>query len=124
MKRASRKGPVSSTGPLDARGEPPRSSGDGALLEELVRRLLEHQDPTQEHTWLTRVTVSLVIVIAHVVLYGFYGVVGSVAFYLLGVELAGLGLAWMYLPLGVMVAYGLWKSARALVDYWLRHGHG
>lgn len=93
-------------------------------LEELVRRLLERQDPTQKHTLLTRVTISLVIVIADVVLYGFYGVMGSVAFYLLGVELAGLGLAWMYLPLGVMLGYGLWRSARALVDYWLRHGNG
>lgn len=91
-------------------------------MEALVRRLLAHQDPSQRHTLVTRITVSLVIVVANTVLYGFYGVLGSVVLYLLGVELAGLDLDWMFLPFGVMVAYGLWKSVRALGDYWLRYG--
>ena len=93
-------------------------------MERLVRRLLEHQDPSVTHTWLTRITVSAVIVIANGVLYGFYGLVGSIVLYLLGVELAGLGPEWMYLPVGVMTVYGLWKSVRALVDYWKGYGHG
>ena len=93
-------------------------------MEEVVRRLLEHQDPTAKHTWLTRIIVSSIIVFANAVLYGFYGLIGSVVFYLLGVELAGLGLRWMYVPFGAMLAYGLWKSLRALLDYWRNHGHG
>jgi len=93
-------------------------------MEAIVRRLLEHQDPSQRHTWLTRITVSFVIVVAYSVLYGFYGVVGSIVLYLFGVELAGLSPAWMYLPLGVILIYGVWRSVRALVDYWLRYGHG
>lgn len=52
------------------------------------RRLLEHQDPTQEHTWLTRITISSIIVVANGILYGFYGLAGSVVLYLLGVALA------------------------------------
>jgi len=93
-------------------------------MEHVVRRLLEHQDPTQEHTWLTRITISSIIVVANGILYGFYGLAGSVVLYLLGVELAGLRLEWLYLPLGVMFAYGLWKSVRALIDYWRNYGHG
>ena len=93
-------------------------------MEEVVRRILEHQDPNDRHTLLTRVTVSSIIVFANTVLYGFYGLAGAVVLYLLGVELAGLELRWMYLPLGVMLAYGLWKSLRLLTDYWLNHGHG
>ena len=58
------------------------------------------------------------------VLYGFYGLMGSVVAYLLGVELAGLSLGWMYLPLGAMLVYGLWKSVQALFDYWQGYGHG
>lgn len=93
-------------------------------MEDLVRRLLEHQDPSQSHSLLTRFTVSLVIVVAYCVLYGFYGAMGSVVFYLLGVELAGLDLEWICLPIGVTIAYALWKSLRALVDYWQNYGHG
>lgn len=93
-------------------------------MESLVRRLLAHQDPTVRHTWLTRIVVSLVILFANGVLYGFYGLMGSVVLYLLGVELAGLDPDWMFLPLGVMVAYSLWRSWWALVDYWRWYGHG
>ena len=93
-------------------------------IERLVRRLLEHQDPTARHSWLTRIVVSVIIVFSYCVLYGTYGVIGSVALYLLGVELAGLDLDWMFLPFWVMIAYGLWKSFKALADYWLRYGHG
>ncbi len=93
-------------------------------MEDLVRRLLAHQDPSQEHTWVTRITVSVVIVLANSVLYGFYGVIGSIAVYLLGVELAGLSPVWTYVPFGLMLLYGFRKSARALVDYWQGYGHG
>jgi Na+/proline symporter len=93
-------------------------------MEEIVRRLLAQQDSSKRHTWLTRATVSFVVVFAYCVLYGFYGVIGSILMYLLGVELSGLSVGWMYLPFGMMMLYGLWKSFQALADYWRNYGHG
>ena len=93
-------------------------------MEQLLQQLLARQDPAQKHSWLTRGVVSFILLFAHCVLYGFYGVIGSVVMYLVGVELAGLELKWMFLPFAIMLAYGFWKSVAALTDYWRNHGHG
>ena len=93
-------------------------------MEQVVRKLLRNQDPNAKHSWLTRITISVIIVFANAVLYGFYGLVGSVVFYLGGVELAGLDLAWMFLPFYAMLGYSLWKSLRMIADYFSHYGHG
>ena len=93
-------------------------------MDKLVLQILRRQDPDQKHTILTRIVISLIIVFASCVLYGFYGLMGSVVFYLVGVELAGLKLGWMFLPLVVMLVFGLWKSFGLLSDYWRNYGHG
>ncbi|MEM7467562.1 MAG: hypothetical protein AAF387_11870 [Pseudomonadota bacterium] len=101
-----------------------RDGDEASNMEDAIRRLLAYQNPNQKHTALTRITISLIIIFANSVLYGFYGVMGSVVFYLLGVELAGIGLGWMFLPLVVMLAYGLYKSFLMIMDYWRHYGHG
>ena len=71
----------------------------------------------------TRFIVSAIIVFAMAVLYGFYGVIGAVVFYLLGVELAGLALRWLYLPIVIALIFGFRRAATMLVDYWRNYGH-
>ena len=93
-------------------------------MEEFVRKILAHQNPNDRHTLLTRITVSLVLLFAFCVLYGFYGVIGSVIFYLLGVELAGISPQWMFLPFLLAILYGIAKCVPALIDYWRNYGHG
>ena len=93
-------------------------------LTGLVARALAHQDPDARHSVITRVLVSLIIIFANAVLYGVYGVVASVLFYLLAVELGGLSLPWMFLPLAIAVVLSLRPSYRMLADYWRNHGHG
>ncbi len=90
----------------------------------LVADLLSRQDPNKPHTLLTRAIVSFVIVFATAVYFGFFGVIGAVAVYLVGVELMDLQLRWMYAPLALALLISLISSYRALKDYWLHYGHG
>ncbi len=90
----------------------------------LVADLLSRQDPNQPHTLLTRSIVSFVIVFATAVYFGFFGVIGAVAVYLIGVELMGLHLRWMYAPLALALLISLVGSYRGLRDYWLHYGRG
>ncbi|MEL6447279.1 MAG: hypothetical protein AAFQ62_04950 [Pseudomonadota bacterium] len=94
-----------------------------AGVEKLVAGLLARQGPDAPHRLLTRFLVSAIIVFAQLVLYGFYGVIGAVGMYLLGVELGGLSLRWMYLPIGVALVFALWGAAKMLIDYWRNYGH-
>ena len=91
-------------------------------VERLVTQLLARQGPDAPHSPLTRLVISAIIVFAQVVLYGFYGVMGAVVMYLLGVELGGLSLRWVYLPIGVALVIALWGAARMLGDYWRNYG--
>ncbi|MEO0346516.1 MAG: hypothetical protein AAF229_09680 [Pseudomonadota bacterium] len=91
-------------------------------MEKLVSQLLARQDPGAPHSLLTRFLVSAIIVFAQLVLYGVYGVMGAVVMYLLGVELGGLSLRWMYLPIGVALIFALWGAGRMLGDYWRNYG--
>lgn len=90
----------------------------------LVSHLLSMQDPEQPHTLLTRVIVSLIILFASLVYAGFFGLLCAVAVYLLGVELTGLDVRWMYAPIGIAIVFGLKSAAGSLRDYWQNHGHG
>jgi hypothetical protein len=90
----------------------------------LIAQLLSRQDPAKPHTLLTRVIVSLIIVFASLVYAGFFGVLGGVAVYLLGVELMDLDLRWMYAPIGIALLIGLKNSLAQLADYWRHYGHG
>ena len=90
----------------------------------LVADILSRQDPNQPHTLLTRSIVSFAIVFATAVYFGFFGLIGAVAVYLLGVELMGLHLRWMYAPLALTLLIGLISSYRGLKDYWLNYGYG
>ena len=90
----------------------------------LLAQLLSLQDPRAPHTLLTRLLISGVVVFANLVYAGFFGVLGAVAFYLVGVELLGAALIWMYLPLGLALLAGALLSLRSLRDYWQHYGHG
>lgn len=90
----------------------------------LIGHLLSKQDPDQKHTLLTRVLVSLIILFASLVYAGFFGLLCAVAVYLLGVELMGLDVRWMYAPIGFAIVVGLKSDAGRLRDYWQNHGHG
>lgn len=90
----------------------------------LLQNLLARQDPAAKHSLLTRCIVTVLIVISCIVLPCFFGVVAAVIVYLLGVELLGLPIVWMFLPLPVSLMYGLWKAWSAVGDYWENYGHG
>ncbi len=90
----------------------------------LLSQLLSLQNPSVPHTLLTRVLISGVIVFADLVYAGFFGVLGAVAFYLVGVELLGAALVWMYLPLALALLAGALLSFGSLRDYWQNYGHG
>lgn len=90
----------------------------------LIAELLSKQDPAAPHTWLTRLIVSGIIVFASVVYAGFFGVLGAVCVYLLGVELMDADLRWLYLPIVVSLALGLRGATKQLRDYWRNYGHG
>ena len=92
-------------------------------VERLVTQLLARQDPDAPHSLLTRLVVSAIIVFAQIVLFGFYGVMAAVVMYLLGVELGGLSLRWVYLPIGLAFIFAMWGAAKMLVDYWRNWGH-
>ena len=94
------------------------------VIENIVGDLLAHQNPREKHSLLTRVVVSAVIVFANLVLYLFYGLMGAVVFYLIGVEALKLSAKVALIPLGVAVLGGLRKSLSLLVDYWRNYGHG
>lgn len=85
--------------------------------------MLSGQDPDAPHSLLTRLVISAIIVFAQLVLYGFYGVMAGVVVYLLGVELAGVSLRWLYLPMAVALILALRGAARMVSDYWRHHGH-
>ncbi|MEM7433312.1 MAG: hypothetical protein AAF351_15425 [Pseudomonadota bacterium] len=89
----------------------------------LVAELLRRQDPTQPHTVLTRVIVSLIIVVANLIYAGFFGVIGVIAIYLLFVELQGVALHWAFAPLGIALIFGVKTSYAYLLDYWRNYGH-
>lgn len=90
----------------------------------LIADLLSMQDPEQPHTPLTRAIMSLIILFSNLVYAGFYGVLCAVGVYLLGVELMGLDLRWMYAPIGIAIVVGLKSAAGRLRDYWQNCGHG
>ena len=92
-------------------------------ITRIVARGLAAQDPDAPHSLLTRLLVSAIIVFAMVVLYGFYGVIGAVVVYLIGVELAGLDLRWLYLPIVFALLLALRRAAGMLADYWGNFGH-
>ena len=92
-------------------------------IESVVARLLAAQDPDAPHSIATRLIISAIIVFANAVLYGVYGVIASVLFYLLAVELAGMALGWMFLPFGFAMLLSLFHSLRMLRDYWVNYGH-
>jgi len=93
-------------------------------LIRLISDLLALQDPSARHTILTRAIVSLIIIIASLIYAGFFGVLGSVVVYLLGVELMGMDLLWLYAPQILAIFVGLVSGFRQLVDYWRHFGHG
>ena len=93
-------------------------------MTKLIADLLSMQDPDKPHTLLTRVVVSLVIVAASLVYAGFFGVLGAVGVYLLGVELMNIDQQWMFAPVGLALLVGLKSSLGSLVDYWRHYGHG
>lgn len=90
-------------------------------MERLIFDLLSRQDPTKSHTWLTRCVITFVILFGYTVLYGVYGVIGSVVGYLVLVELMGFSLRWMFLPFALSILIGLWKCVPQLEDYWRRY---
>ncbi len=89
----------------------------------LLERLLSKQNPNAAHTLLNRMVVSFCICFGFTVLYGFYGLVATVAFYLIGVELLGVQPQWMFFPIILGLLYGGWKSYLSLRDYWANYGH-
>lgn len=90
----------------------------------LIEDLLARQDPSKPHTLLTRLLICFCIGFAYIVLYGFYGLVAAVAVYLLGVELMGLSLQWMFYAFFIGIFLGAWRTIIAIRDYWLNAGHG
>lgn len=88
-----------------------------------ISRLLAHQDPNARHSPVTRVVVSAIIVAANAVLYGFFGVICAVAYYLIGVEVLGMSLRWFLLPVLIALVASLAPSWRMLKDYWRNYGH-
>ncbi|MEM7500681.1 MAG: hypothetical protein AAF417_01505 [Pseudomonadota bacterium] len=90
----------------------------------LTEHLLSKQDPATKHTPVTRTIVSLVILGAHLVYTGFFGVLGAIAVYLLLVELLGVALEWTLGPLGLALIVGLKQGFQSLLDYWRNYGHG
>ena len=89
----------------------------------LIAELLHRQDPAKPHTLLTRGLISLIIVGANLVYAGFFGVLGAVVVYLVGVELLGGDLRRAYAPLGLSLLVGLKISVKSLIDYWRNYGH-
>ncbi len=89
----------------------------------LLQDLLSKQDPAQPHTLLTRLIVSFCICLAYVVLHGFYGLLAAVVVYLIGVEIMGLPLQWMFFPIILGLLSGCWQSFLGLRDYWSNYGH-
>lgn len=90
----------------------------------LIHDLLAHQDPKKKHTILTRAIISMIVVFASLFYAGFFGVLAAVAFYLLGVELMGMDLIWLYIPLILALIVGLISGFRQLLSYWRDFGHG
>ena len=90
----------------------------------LLENLLARQDPAEKHTLLTRAIVTVLVSLTAMVLPGFYGVMAAVLVYLLGVELLGLPVTWMFLPLVLALLFGMWKAWAAVGDYWKNYGHG
>lgn len=84
----------------------------------LIAELLSLQDPAQPHTLLTRVIISLIIVGVSLVYAGFFGVLGSVAVYLIGVELMNLNIRWMFAPVGLALILGTKCAIGHLLTYW------
>jgi hypothetical protein len=95
-----------------------------AAAVKLVAELLNLQDPDKPHTLLTRLLISLIILFASLVYTLFFGVLAAVATYLVGVELMGLDLRWMYAPIVIAILIGLKDAASLLTDYWRNYGHG
>ena len=93
-------------------------------ISRLVTGLLARQDPDAKHTLLTRILISGIILFAGVVMGGFFGVMGAVVVYLLGVELMDLDLRWMYAPILLALIVGLRSALSCLLDYWRNFGHG
>lgn len=89
----------------------------------ILSNLLSKQDPNAEHSLLTRVLVCSIILAAFTILYGFYGLVAAVIVYLVGVELLGLPLVWMFSPLLLALLIGVWKGAWGIRDYLANYGH-
>lgn len=94
------------------------------LTMRLISDLLALQDPAKQHTLLTRVLISAIIVFYNVVYYGFFGVMAAVVVYLLGVEILGLRLVWVTVTVIIALSIGLWRSMPMLADYWRNYGHG
>ncbi len=94
------------------------------MITRLIADLLGAQDPEKPHTLLTRVLVSLIIVASNLVYFGFFGVLALVVVYLVGVELMGIDLRWLYAPIGLAILVGLKQSYSGITDYWRHHGHG
>jgi len=90
----------------------------------LVAELLKHQDPDQPHTPLTRVLITLIILFASLVYTLFFGVLAAVVVYLVGVELMGLDLRWMYAPIVLAILAGLKDAVTLSKDYWRNYGRG
>ncbi len=89
----------------------------------LVAELLARQDPGKPHTVLTRVIISMIIVVTSLIYAGFFGVLGSVVVYLIFVELQGAAMHWTLAPLGLALLFGLKSSVSMLLDYWRNYGH-
>jgi uncharacterized membrane protein YczE len=89
----------------------------------LLQELLSKQDPTQPHTLLTRLVVSFCIGLAYIVLHGFYGLIAAIIVYLLGVELMGLPLQWIFYPFILGLLSGCWQSFLRIRDYWKNYGY-
>ena len=89
----------------------------------LIVDLLYMQDPAKPHTLLTRVIVSLIIVGVNLVYVGFFGLLGAVGVYLLGVELMGVDPRWMFAPASLALVVGLKSGFGSLLDYWRHYGH-
>lgn len=94
------------------------------LSTNLVADLLARQDPAAPHTLLTRLLISAIIVFANAVYFGFFGILGIVAFYLVGIELLNFDNRSLLLPLAFALLVGLWQSIKMLTDYWRHYGHG
>ena len=90
----------------------------------LIADLLSLQDPEKPHTLLTRAIVSTIIVVTNLIYAGFFGVLGAVGVYLVGIELMNMDHGWMYAPLGLAFIVGLRSGLKGLVDYWQQYGHG